>query len=56
MDALLNWLAGLNRDHHLWFAILTVAIMSGLGLAIGTIIELAFQWMGIKYDKMEIDP
>ena len=55
MDALMNWLAELNRNHHLWFAILTVAVMSGLGMAIGMSIELIFGMLGIKYDKIEIE-
>jgi len=54
MGALMNWMAELNHSHHWWFAILTVVMMSGVGLTIGTSIEVIFRILDIRYDKIEI--
>jgi hypothetical protein len=55
MKTLMDWLVQLNSSSHLSFAVLTVAVMAGLGLAIGTTIELSFKMLGIRYDKIEIE-
>jgi hypothetical protein len=54
MEGLIQWLVDLNNNNHLGFAALTVATMSGMGLIIGSSIELIFKALGIKSNKIEI--
>jgi hypothetical protein len=54
MENLLAWVTELNKVDHTGFAILTVVTMSGIGLVIGSTIELIFKILGVKTNKIEI--
>ena len=54
MENMINWLVELNKTNHVWFAVVTVLIMSGLGALIGSSIEVFFKLLGIKSNKIEI--
>ncbi|MCG6551961.1 MAG: hypothetical protein L7F77_06510 [Candidatus Magnetominusculus sp. LBB02] len=54
MENLLTWITELNKTDHTAFAILTVVTMSGIGVVIGSSIELIFKILGIKTNKIEI--
>ncbi|MEO5361311.1 MAG: hypothetical protein H7843_12845 [Nitrospirota bacterium] len=54
MENLFAWITELNKTDHTAFAILTVVTMSGIGLVIGSTIELFFKVLGIKTNKIEI--
>ncbi|MBF0556426.1 MAG: hypothetical protein HQK96_18060 [Nitrospirae bacterium] len=54
MENLFAWITELNKTDHTGFAILTVVTMSGLGVVLGSTIELFFRILGIKTTKIEI--
>jgi len=53
MKALMDWLLHLNNEHHWGFAVLTVVVMTGLGVVIGGGIEFGLKALGIGCDKIE---
>ncbi len=54
MESLNQWFVELNKTSHIWFGILTVVIMSGIGLTIAVLTELVFKIFGVKGDRIEI--
>lgn len=54
MESLTAWIVELNKTNQIGFAALTVATMSGIGIAIALTIELLFKALGIKSDKIKI--
>ena len=53
MEALDKWLVELNKDSHIWFGVVTVVTMSGLGILIAVTTELVFKLFGIKGERIE---
>lgn len=51
MENIINWIVELNVNHHIGFALLTVAVMASVGSAIAILTELIFVATGIKSDK-----
>jgi hypothetical protein len=54
MESINQWLVDLNKHSHVWFGIVTVITMSGMGVLIAIIIELLFKLLGIKGERIEI--
>ena len=54
MEAIGPWLAELNKNSHLWFGVITVVTMSGLGVIIAATIEVLFKVLGVKGERIEI--
>jgi hypothetical protein len=54
MENLFAWITELNKTDHLGFAILTVVTMAGIGVGLGSTIELFFKLIGVKTNKIEI--
>ena len=53
MEGLDQWLIELNKNSHIWYGVVTVVTMSGLGVLIAGIIEIAFKIVGIKGERIE---
>jgi hypothetical protein len=54
MEELINWMVVLNKTNHVGFGLLTVGIMSGMGIAIGLTMELVFKLFKVDTDKIDI--
>jgi hypothetical protein len=54
MELLGQWLMDLNKNNHVWFGVLTVVTMSGIGLMIAVVTEVLFKVFGIKGERIEI--
>jgi hypothetical protein len=54
MESIDKWLVELNKNSHVWFGVVTVITMSGLGVIIAVTIELLFKMLGIKGERIEI--
>lgn len=54
MEGINQWLVELNKNSHVWFGIVTVLSMSGMGVIIATIIEVLFKFLGIQGKRIEI--
>jgi len=54
MDVINAWLVDLNKSSHIWFGIVTVVTMSGMGVLIAASIEVIFKFLGIKGERIEI--
>ncbi|MBS3909638.1 MAG: hypothetical protein KGZ93_08455 [Actinobacteria bacterium] len=54
MDGINNWLVELNKNSPIWFGVVTVLTMSGMGVIIATIIEVLFKLLGVKGERIEI--
>lgn len=54
MEGLSQWLVELNKSSHIGFGLLTVAVMSGIGLTIAVLTELLFKLFGVKGERIEI--
>jgi hypothetical protein len=48
-----SWLVELNKNSHIWYGVVTVVTMSGLGVLIATFIEILFKIIGIKGERIE---
>ncbi len=53
MEAIDLWLVDLNKNSHIWYGVVTVVTMSGLGVLIATIIEILFKLTGVKGERIE---
>lgn len=53
MENLNPWLVELNRNSHIWFGVVTVITMSGLGILIAATIEVLFKFLGVKGERIE---
>ena len=54
MEGINQWLVELNKNSHVWFGIVTVITMSGLGVIIAATIEVFFKFLGVKGERIEI--
>ncbi len=54
MENVNQWLVELNKNSHIWFGILTVFTMSGMGVLIAASIEVVFKLFGVKGERIEI--
>ena len=54
MEGLNQWLVELNKNSHVWFGVVTVIAMSGLGVLIAATIEILFKFIGVKGERIEI--
>lgn len=54
MESINQWLVDLNKAHHVWFGIITVVTMSGMGVLIAVVIEILFKVVGVKGERIEI--
>ncbi|MBF0541500.1 MAG: hypothetical protein HQK91_08645 [Nitrospirae bacterium] len=54
MGELINWMVALNNTNHVGFGLLTVGIMSGLGVVIGLSMEMVFKLFKVDTDKIDI--
>ncbi len=54
MEGINQWLVELNKNSQVWFGLVTVLTMSGLGILIAVIIEIFFKLFGIKGRRIEI--
>lgn len=54
MEGINQWLVELNKNSHVWFGIVTVISMSGMGVIIAAAIEVFFKLIGIKGERIEI--
>jgi len=54
MDAINMWLVALNKNSPFWFAVVTVATMSGIGVLIAAFTEIFFKIFGVKGERIEI--
>jgi len=53
MEVIDQWLFNLNRNSHIWYGVVTVITMSGLGVLIAGAIEVIFKIVGIKGERIE---
>jgi hypothetical protein len=53
MESIDKWLVELNKNSHIWYGVVTVVTMSGLGILIATLIEVMFKIIGIKGERIE---
>lgn len=54
MEGINQWLVELNKNSHVWFGVITVITMSGLGILIAIVIEVFFKFAGVKGNRIEI--
>ncbi len=54
MNGINQWLVELNKNSHIWFGVVTVITMSGLGVLIAVTIEVLFKFLGVKGERIEI--
>ncbi|MBI4684937.1 MAG: hypothetical protein HY755_07035 [Nitrospirae bacterium] len=54
MEGINQWLVELNKNSHLWFGVVTVITMSGMGVLIAATIEILFKFLGVKGERIEI--
>jgi hypothetical protein len=54
MESVNPWLVELNRNSHIWFGVVTVLVMSGLGVLIAATIEVLFKFLGVRGERIEI--
>ena len=54
MEGINQWLVELNKNSHIWFGVVIVITMSGLGVIIAATIEVLFKFLGIKGERIEI--
>jgi len=54
MEGINQWIVDLNKSSHVWFGVVTVLTMSGLGVFIAAFIEVLFKLLGIKGERIEI--
>lgn len=54
MESLSQWLVELNKNSHVWFGVVTVITMSGIGLLIAVTTEFLFKAFGVKGERIEI--
>lgn len=54
MEGINQWIVDLNKNSHVWFAVVTVLTMSGLGVLIAAAIEVIFKLLGIKGERIDI--
>lgn len=54
MESINQWLVELNKNSHVWFGVVTVLTMSGLGILIAVVMEVFFKVAGIKGNRIEI--
>jgi hypothetical protein len=54
MENISQWLVELNKGSHIWFGVLTVITMSGMGVIIAAAIEVIFKFVGVKGERIEI--
>ncbi len=54
MNGINQWLVELNKNSHIWFGVVTVLTMSGLGVLIAVTIEVLFKFLGVKGERIEI--
>jgi hypothetical protein len=53
MESIDKWLVELNKNSHVWFGVVTVVTMSGLGILIAVATELVFKLFGIKGERID---
>ena len=53
MEGINKWMVELNKNSHVWFGIVTVLTMSGLGVLIAASIEVLFKLLGVKGERIE---
>jgi hypothetical protein len=54
MGEIIDWMVVLNKTNHVGFGLLTVGIMSGMGIMIGFTMELVFKIFKVDTDKIDI--
>lgn len=54
MEGINQWIVDLNKNSPVWFAVVTVLTMSGLGVLIAAAIEVIFKLLGIKGERIDI--
>ena len=54
MESINQWLVDLNKNNHVWFGIITVITMSGMGVLIAVVVEVFFKMLGVKGKRIEI--
>lgn len=54
MESINLWLMELNKNSHLWFGVVTVLTMSGIGIVIAAMTEIIFKVFGVKGERIEI--
>lgn len=54
MDAINMWLVALNKTSPIWFGVVTVLTMAGIGIFIAAITEIFFKIFGVKGERIEI--
>ncbi len=54
MDAISNWLVDLNKNSPIWFGVVTVLTMSGIGVIIAFLTEIILKLFGVKGERIEI--
>ena len=53
MEGIDKWLVELNKNSHVWYGVVAVVTMSGLGILIATFIEVLFKIIGVKGERIE---
>ncbi len=54
MQGFSEWIVDLNRNSHIWYGMVTVMTMSGMGILIAAVIEILFKFLGVKGKRIEI--
>jgi hypothetical protein len=54
MGSIDQWLVDLNKNSHIWYGVITVVTMSGLGILIAVSVELVFKVLRIKGERIEL--
>lgn len=54
MESINQWLVDLNKSNHIWFGIVTVITMTGMGVLIAVVVEVLFKLLGVKGKRIEI--
>ena len=54
MESINQWLVELNRNSPIWFSVVTVLTMSGIGILIAVVTEVLLKIFGVKGERIEI--
>jgi len=54
MEGINQWLIDLNKNSPVWFGIVTVLTMSGIGIIIAAATEIFFKIFGVKGERIDI--
>lgn len=54
MEGINQWLVELNTNSPVWFGVVTVLTMAGVGVLIAVLAEILLKLFGVKGERIEI--